>query len=1361
MSEEARFRSKVKAVLFDMDGVVTDTARAHAAAWKRLFDEFLEARANRLGEAFRPFDPRDDYRRFVDGKPRADGIRSFLASRGIELPAGSRDDGPDEDTVAGLGYRKNRYFRTWLDENRVEPYPGTLRLLEALRNEGVATAVFSSSRNAEAVLESAALLDRFDARVDGNDLLRLDIPGKPDPAMLLEAARLLDVAPAECAVFEDARSGIEAGVQGGFRPVIGVARDDQGDVLKEAGAHLVIRDLAQLRFTPADGLTLRTLANLPSALDRENEMLPRLKTGEPAVFLDYDGTLTPIVDDHTKALLADDMQATVAALARRCTVVIVSGRDLAKLRELVGLDSVWFAGSHGFEIIGPKGAARGLEKGEEFLPELDELERGLKDELAGIDGHSLERKKFSIAVHYRGVASTDVESLKAIVDKVLQEHPSLRLGRGKKVLEIGPDIHWNKGEAVRWVLQELEADHPDLVPVYVGDDITDEDAFQALAGQGICIVVRHDETRATAADYAVDDTLGVKRLLQSLTGIIAARERGAAAMRDRGAWSLTYSGYRPTQEGLREALCTLGNGYCATRGASPDARADDVHYPGTYLAGGYNRLISEVAGRKVENEDLVNLPNWLPLTFRIDDGDWFRLDDMEILSLDQELDVIHGLLHRTLRFRDAEGRTTHWREQRLVSMDTPHIAGLCVELTAEDWSGRMTVRSSLDGSVVNDGVARYRGLANCHLEVLAAEHRGEDTIFLHSRTNQSLLGIAQAARTRVYGGGTEMAAERRTIREDAGIAQELAFALAEGEAVRVEKIVALYSSRDWAISEPGLEALRGLGRTGGFDAIRARHERAWAHLWNECDIALDDDGAPTTELKLRVHIFHLLQTASRHSVDLDTGVPARGWHGEAYRGHIFWDELFIFPFLSLRMPTLTRALLRYRHRRLGEARQAAADAGYRGAMYPWQSGSDGREETQRVHLNPDSGRWLPDTSHRQRHINSAIAYNVWQYYQTTDDQEFMHFYGAEMLLEIARFWASASVYNPALDRYEISGVMGPDEYHTAYPDTDPEAAGGVDNNAYTNVMAAWVLTRARDVIDLLPEMRWRQLRERMELSDEELELWYDISRKLRVPMQDDGIISQFEGYEDLEEFDWDGYRKKYGDIHRLDRILEAEDDTPNRYKVSKQADVLMLFFLFSAEELAMLFEQLGYPFAPETIPQNVEYYLARTSHGSTLSQVVHSWVLARSDRSHSWNLFQRVLDSDIADIQGGTTPEGIHVGAMAGSIDLVQRCYLGIGMRGNVLHFDPAFPSELHCVKVRLHYRNQTLEVESNHDTLEIRSGAYTTRSITVAYRGHYREMAPGDSCQFRLLKPEERVRDENRRAGEPSGAPALEQPSS
>jgi len=810
-------------------------------------------------------------------------------------------------------------------------------------------------------------------------------------------------------------------------------------------------------------------------------------------------------------------------------------------------------------------------------------------------------------------------------------------------------------------------------------------------------------------------------------------------------WVLTYDSYDPDREALHEALCTLGNGYFATRGASPDTADDGTHYPGTYLAGGYNRLTSEVSGRKVENEDLVNLPNWLPLSFCIGEGPWFHIDEVEILSYSQSLDLKRGLLLREIRARDAEGRITRWSEKRLVSMAERHLAALSVTITPENWSGKMQFRSGLDGSVSNNGVARYRQLASQHLDILELDHLGADTLYLRARTNQSRIELAMAARTLVHCEVCDVHPEYETHGSDRRIWQIVTCEAREGAPITAEKVVALHNSRDWAIAEAGLEAKRTLGHAGDFAQLQAAHEIAWRHLWEDCDIELTDGDMAVTELKLRVHIFHCLQTASPHSIDLDVGIPARGWHGEAYRGHIFWDELFIFPFLSLRLPTLTRALLRYRYRRLPEAKRAAREEGFEGAMFPWQSGSNGREETQKLHLNPESGRWNPDNTHRQRHINAAIAFNIWQYYEATDDYEFLTSFGAEMFLEIARFWASIATYNAEIDRYEIKGVMGPDEYHTAYPGIDASAEGGIDNNAYTNVMVAWLMSRTEDVLDAIPTAQAQRLCETMGLSPEERERWYEISRKLRVPFHDDGIISQFEGYEDLEEFDWDGYREKYDDIQRLDRILEAEDDAVNRYKASKQADVLMLFYLFTADELYQIFERLGYPFGPEHLRRNVEYYMARTSHGSTLSGVAHAWVLARSDRPRSWKHFQHTLDSDIADVQGGTTPEGIHTGAMAGTIDLVQRCFVGIDMRGNTLHFDPALPDEIKRIRVRLRYRRQVLDVDVNHDSLVIESRSYSASSIKLAYRGHYRDLAPGETCRFRLIKPDERLRDENR----------------
>ena len=800
------------------------------------------------------------------------------------------------------------------------------------------------------------------------------------------------------------------------------------------------------------------------------------------------------------------------------------------------------------------------------------------------------------------------------------------------------------------------------------------------------------------------------------------------AAEGRAGWSLVYEGVDRAQEGLRETLCTLGNGYFATRGAAPESSADGVHYPGTYVAGCYNRRKTQIAGRTVENESIVNLPNWLSLIFRIEGGPWFDLDDWEVLSYRQELDLQRGLLSRVVRVSDEPGRVTRVAQRRFVSMADPHLAGLETTLVAENWSGSVEVRSGLDGRIVNAGVARYRQFNDDHLVGVETGWYGDETVSVMAETSQSHIRVAEAVRTRVLA-GRELAPSDRGVVDDGGfIAQDLTITLEREAPVTVEKIAALYTSRDRAMSEGGLEARTWVERAGSFEELLERHVVDWRHLWSRFALAGEGDESPS--LVLRLHIFHLLQTVSRNTLDLDVGVPARGLHGEAYRGHIFWDELFVFPYLNFHLPELTRSLLLYRCRRLPEARWAARQAGYSGAMYPWQSGSDGREETQIVHLNPRSGRWLPDASRLQRHINVAIAYNIWGYYEATGDIDFLATYGAEVLLEIARFWASIVTEDRSSDRYEILGIMGPDEYHDAYPGA---ATPGLDNNAYTNVMVVWVLRRALDLLDLLPQQRLTELREALDLGPVEVSRWDEITRKMKVVFHDDGVISQFEGYEKLDELDWEGYRARYGDISRLDRILEAEGDTPNAYKVSKQADVLMLFFLLSADELRDIFTGLGYRFDQASIPKAVEYYLARTSHGSTLSRVVHSWVLVRLDRERSWEFFRDSLRSDVADTQGGTTAEGIHLGAMAGTVDVAQRCYTGIETRGDVLWLNPRLPTEVRELCLELRYRRHWLSLDVSSEDVRVGVRQEADGVVKIGFRDEVIELHPGDSVRLAL----------------------------
>jgi len=792
---------------------------------------------------------------------------------------------------------------------------------------------------------------------------------------------------------------------------------------------------------------------------------------------------------------------------------------------------------------------------------------------------------------------------------------------------------------------------------------------------------------------------------------------------------LGYDGFDPGAEGLREALTSTGNGYLCTRGAAEWEDADGVHYPGTYVHGGYNRETTILGGQPVLNEDLVNLPNWLVLMLRIEGEDAIRLADVTLLSYRHELDIRNVTLVRQLRFRDGGGRETTLKSRRFVSMADVHHAGIEWTLVPENWSGRAEVISALDGRVSNRNVVRYQQLEGRHLDPVSPRTWGPEVIALKAETRQSNLYISQATRTRVFRGGQQLPVTRTLYQMEDYVQQVLAFDVRQGEATQVEKMVSFYTSRDPAVSDTLVRAATSAARHDEFASSFRRHSAAWDELWRVCDMRVSGDDE--VQLLLRLHIAHLLQVCSRHTADLDAGLPARGLNGEAYRGHVFWDEIYALSFFNFRLPEVTRGLLMYRYRRMGEARAAAREAGWRGAMFPWQSGSEGTEETQRVHLNPLSGRWEPDLSRNQRHVNAAIFYNIWRYYLTTDDLEFLDRYGAEMMLEIARFWASIAHFNPERERYEIHGVMGPDEFHEKYPDA-PE--GGLRNNAYTNIMVAWLCDIAGQLLTLLPDSRVEALRARLGISADELALWQDMSHRTFVPFHGDGIISQFEGYDELEELDWDAYRAKYGNIQRLDRILRAEGDDPNRYKITKQADTVMLFYLFSGEELREIFGRLGYDYGDDTAIRNVAYYDRRTSHGSTLSFVTHAGVLAALDPGSSWERFLVALRSDADDIQGGTTKEGIHVGVMAGTLHVMQRYYAGTHVRDDVLYFDPRLPGQLDGLSFPIQFRDTPIHVTVTGEQLTLAVHPETvSRPVRAGIPGDVRELRAGDRAVFGL----------------------------
>ncbi len=502
-------KNKISAYIFDMDGVITKTARVHAQAWKKMFDEFLKNQSPESGD-YQPFDKHSDYLKYVDGKPRYDGVKSFLESRGISLPFGTPEDPPGKLTVCGLGNRKNQMFHRIIREEGVEVFPENIQFIRELKNKSIPSAVISASKNCREVLQAAEAEGLFDARVDGVTSAELGLQGKPHPDIFLEAARRLAKDPSDCAVVEDSQAGVEAGKKGGFGWVIGINTGDQYDALKNSGADIVVKTLTEISRGEKTAVTGRPISQLPSALKEFARIEQQIKGRRPVFYLDYDGTLTPIVRRPELAVLAPDMEAMLRRLGDLTPTAVVSGRDLQDVKKLVGIKEITYAGSHGFDISGPNIS---YQHGREYKPDLDRADEMLKPSIDTVPGAFIERKEFSIAVHYRESAEADVPKVKQAVENIASNQGRLRMSSGKKIFELHPDIDWNKGKALLWLLKKMGLEEPDTLVFYIGDDTTDEDAFRVLQEEGVPIVVGED-SRTSLAHYRLDNTEQVKLFFQ-------------------------------------------------------------------------------------------------------------------------------------------------------------------------------------------------------------------------------------------------------------------------------------------------------------------------------------------------------------------------------------------------------------------------------------------------------------------------------------------------------------------------------------------------------------------------------------------------------------------------------------------------------------------------------------------------------------------------------------------------------------------------------------------------------------------------------------------------------------------------------
>lgn len=505
------------AVILDLDGVITRTAKVHARAWKQVFDEFLLKWSKDNKEPFYPLTIHGDYTQYLDGRPRYEGAQAFLLSRNIHLPFGNISDLPGDSTVCAIANKKNETFHTLIRTEGVDIYEDTVKKVKQWRKSGLRTAVISASKNCNTILQVTGLTGLFDIVVDGIVSEHNNLKGKPAPDIFLFAADSLYVKPSLTAIFEDAIAGVAAGRKGGFRLVIGVSRNDHEEELYDNGADIVISSFDEITDSIFES-RIRMPSEIPSALNEISNIAKAVKNKKVLLFLDYDGTLTPIVNKPQEAVFPNEMRKLILDLTKNSSVSVISSRERTDVEKSVNIDNVFYAGSHGMDIRGP-GISMSPEIANNSLPLLDKAEKEIRLKLENAPGLFIERKKFSIAVHYRNADQITIDETYKTLGEIITVFKSLKKTSGKKVFEILPDIDWNKGKAVNWISEKISKDLSNSIAIYIGDDITDEDAFNELKETGIGILVGSHK-HGSSAKYHLADVEQVYAFLSDLDKIL-------------------------------------------------------------------------------------------------------------------------------------------------------------------------------------------------------------------------------------------------------------------------------------------------------------------------------------------------------------------------------------------------------------------------------------------------------------------------------------------------------------------------------------------------------------------------------------------------------------------------------------------------------------------------------------------------------------------------------------------------------------------------------------------------------------------------------------------------------------------------
>lgn len=730
--------------------------------------------------------------------------------------------------------------------------------------------------------------------------------------------------------------------------------------------------------------------------------------------------------------------------------------------------------------------------------------------------------------------------------------------------------------------------------------------------------------------------------------------------------------------GKCESIFAQGNGYLGLRNTLEERYVEE--HRNMFVTGTFN---------KVDSYEVPELPTFADITSMniFIDGHRFSLVNGTVEAYSRTMNLKTGEVVRSFTWK-KDNHVIDFTFRRFVSLDNDHVIGMKLTIKPRSAKVDLKIESGIDGRVTNIGVQHFGNVKS----------RVYDGVYLQtiSETNGTkILGAVNTAhKFQLDGQSLDLkgSAYIRNRRNE----NWYGLTLSKGQTFTVEKLSVVMSSRDLEFEEVKEEDMFEIIRSAslalmkdvylqGYDDLFSASQLSWKQLWEEQDIVIESEN-PYDQLSIRFAIYHLNIMVKKD--DDRVGVGAKGLTGEEYKGHSFWDtEIFLMPYYSLCQPETARTLLRYRYEILKGARQKAKKAGYKGAMYPWESAwiTDGEVTADVIGADIVTGEPMKVlTGQIEIHIAADIAYAVWQYYSLTGDEDFMNDYGYEMIIDTARFWASRAQWSTKNHRYEILNVIGPDEYKEE-----------IDNDVYTNYLAAFNMELALTIVEEIKKNKeevYLKINKKLPLEVIKGEV-SEVFHKLYLPTaREDGLIPQNDTYLDLEEIDILPFKGKVNSIYtkyNLDQMKEMQ--------VSKQGDLVVLFFLFSD-----LFDQ-------EVIRKNYIYYESKTLHDSSLSRATHS-IIANDlgMKEEAYRLYEKAARSDLGEDMK-TSDNGIHSACCGGIWQCVVMGFGGVRLDHDFLKILPRLPKEWKSLKFTIKYQGNPLNVLVDHKKAVIVNQGKTT----------------------------------------------------